>query len=159
MIAALAESWPAAAFVKDGRRSTGRVLPDFATTLDRGCGHDARLHHYCRDVAHLGDDVPGRKIRYEDLELSFCILDHVDHGARESKPHDHGPGWAIRGQAQGKTTISDWVLVEPASADKPGRGRPVRKYSPTRGMPDVDNEGDRHSPHRNGSTRANPGRG
>jgi hypothetical protein len=104
-------------------------------------------------AAHLGDDVPERKILYEDPELGFCILAHVNHGARESKPHDHGPSWAIYGQAEGETIMSDWALVEPASEDHPGRVRLVREYSLTPGMAYVYNEGDLHSPRRSGSTK------
>ena len=104
-------------------------------------------------VAHLGDDVPERKILYEDPQLGFCILGHVNHGARESKPHDHGPSWAIYGQARGETVMSDWALVEPAAEDKPGKVRLVRKYSLTPGVAHVYNEGDLHSPSRRGSTR------
>src|SRR5207249_366044 len=52
---------------------------------------------------HLGDDVPERKILYEDPELGFCILAHVHHDVRTSPPHDHGPSWAIYGQARGET--------------------------------------------------------
>ncbi len=104
-------------------------------------------------AAHLGDDVPERKIIYEDKELGFCILAHVNRGARESKPHDHGPTWAIYGQAKGETMMSDWELVEPAAEDKPGRVRLVRQYSLTPGMAHVYNEGDLHSPRRDGPTR------
>ena len=104
-------------------------------------------------AAHLGDDVPERKILYEDPELGFCILGHVHHGAKESKPHDHGPTWAIYGQARGETIMTDWSLVEPASEDKPGRVRLVRQYSLTPGMAYVYNEGDLHSPRRDGPTR------
>ena len=104
-------------------------------------------------AAHLGDEVPERKILYEDPELGFCILGHVNQGARESKPHDHGPSWAIYGQARGETIMSDWELVEPASEAKPGRVRLVRQYSLTPGMAHVYNEGDLHSPRRNGPTR------
>ncbi|HEY1299666.1 MAG TPA: hypothetical protein VGF07_04165 [Stellaceae bacterium] len=102
---------------------------------------------------HLGDDVPERKILYEDPKLGFCILGHVYDGAKESKPHDHGPTWAIYGQARGETIMSDWALVEPASETKPGRVRLVREYSLTPGMAYVYNEGDLHSPRRHGSTR------
>jgi hypothetical protein len=103
--------------------------------------------------AHLGEDVPERKILYEDPELGFCILAHVNHGARESKPHDHGPTWAIYGQAEGETIMSDWSLVAPASADTPGRVRLVKEYALTPGMAYVYNEGDLHSPRRNGATK------
>lgn len=46
-------------------------------------------------ATHLGDDVPERKILYEDSALGFCVLAHVYKGAKESPPHDHGPSWAI----------------------------------------------------------------
>jgi len=42
---------------------------------------------------HVGDDVPERKILYEDPKLGFCILAHVYAGKKESNPHDHGPSW------------------------------------------------------------------
>src|SRR6266567_3742561 len=35
---------------------------------------------------HVGDDVPERKILYEDPDLGFCILAHVYQGAKESAP-------------------------------------------------------------------------
>ena len=104
-------------------------------------------------ATHLHDGVPERKILYEDPELGFCILGHVNQGARESKPHDHGPTWAIYGQARGKTIMSDWALLEQATDDKPGKVRLVRKYTLTPGVAHVYNEGDLHSPSRSGSTR------
>jgi predicted metal-dependent enzyme (double-stranded beta helix superfamily) len=104
-------------------------------------------------AAHLGDDVPERKILYEDPELGFCILAHVYRNAKESAPHDHGPTWAIYGQARGETVMSDWALVEPASEMKPGRVRHVKSYTLKPGMAYVYNEGDLHSPRRDGPTR------
>jgi predicted metal-dependent enzyme (double-stranded beta helix superfamily) len=102
---------------------------------------------------HLGDDVPERKILYADPQLGFCILAHVYKGARESNPHDHGPTWAIYGQALGETLMNDWALVEPASETKPGKVRHVRSYPLKPGMAHVYNEGDLHSPRRDGPTR------
>jgi predicted metal-dependent enzyme (double-stranded beta helix superfamily) len=102
---------------------------------------------------HLGDDVPERKILFEDPQLGFCILAHVYKGARESNPHDHGPTWAIYGQARGETLMNDWALVEPASETKPGKVRHVRSYPLKPGMAHVYNEGDLHSPRRDGPTR------
>jgi hypothetical protein len=104
-------------------------------------------------ATHLHDGVPERKILYEDPELGFCILGHVNHGARESKPHDHGPTWAIYGQARGKTIMSDWSMLEPASEDKPGKVRLVREYALSPGDAHLYNEGDLHSPRREGPTR------
>jgi predicted metal-dependent enzyme (double-stranded beta helix superfamily) len=102
---------------------------------------------------HLGDDVPERKILFEDPQLGFCILAHVYKGARESNPHDHGPTWAIYGQARGETVMNDWALVDPASETKPGKVRHVRSYPLKPGMAHVYNEGDLHSPRREGPTR------
>lgn len=104
-------------------------------------------------ATNLGDDVPERKVLYEDPELGFCILGHVHTGARESSPHDHGPTWAIYGQARGETEMTDWELVEPASEDKPGKVRRAKTYTLKPGMAFVYNEGDLHSPRRTGPTR------
>src|SRR5262249_10132353 len=100
-----------------------------------------------------GDDVPERKIIYEDPQLGFCILAHSYQGAKESQPHDHGPSWAIYGQARGTTVMSDGAAVQPPAEGKPGKGGLV-KSSPLRpGGTPVDTEGDLHSPRRDGPTR------
>lgn len=110
-----------------------------------------------RDEAFLqsqfGPDAPERRIAYEDPELGFCILAHEYRGAKTSPPHDHGPSWAIYGQAQGETAMSDWALVVPAAPDRPGRVRRTRDYVLHPGDAHVYNEGDLHSPGRSGPTR------
>ena len=102
---------------------------------------------------HLGDDVPERKVLFEDPQLGFCVLAHVYRGAREASPHDHGPTWAIYGQARGETLMNDWALVEPATPARPVKVRHVRSYPLKPGMAHVYNEGDLHSPRRDGPTR------
>ena len=104
-------------------------------------------------ATNLGDDVPERKVLYEDPELGFCILAHVHHGAKESQPHDHGPTWAIYGQARGVTEMTDWELVEAATTEKPGKVRQKKTYTLNPGTAFVYNEGDLHSPRRTDSTR------
>ena len=104
-------------------------------------------------ATHLPDGAPERRILYEDPELGFCILGHVYEGARESAPHDHGPTWAIYGQARGETLMNDWAVVEPPRDGKAGTVRHVRAYRLTPGMAHVYNEGDVHSPRRDGPTR------
>jgi predicted metal-dependent enzyme (double-stranded beta helix superfamily) len=143
------------------------TLDEFAAACHRILAADAGPNgrqHVCalvRDVlkdeafvaAHLPDGAPERKILYEDPELGFCILAHVYEGARESAPHDHGPSWAIYGQARGETLMNDWQVIEAPRADQPGRVRHVRAYRLTPGMAHVYNEGDVHSPRRDGPTR------
>ena len=69
------------------------------------------------------------------------------------RPHDHGPTWAIYGQARGKTIMSDWSMIEPASEDKPGKVSLVKEYALSPGDAHLYNEGDLHSPRREGPTR------
>jgi predicted metal-dependent enzyme (double-stranded beta helix superfamily) len=104
-------------------------------------------------AAQFDDTTPERKILYEDPDIGFCILAHQYKGAKESPPHDHGPSWAIYGQAKGETAMSDWELLEPASPEKPGKVKKKREYKLTPGVAHVYNEGDLHSPTRTGPTR------
>jgi hypothetical protein len=102
---------------------------------------------------HLADNVPDRKVLYEDRQLGFCILGHVFHGAKNSEPHDHGPSWAIYGQARGETIMTDYEAVARPGEGKPGKARPGKDYRLTPGMAYLYNEGDLHSPRREGTTK------
>ena len=98
-------------------------------------------------------DAPERKVVYEDPRLGFCILAHRYTDARNGPPHDHGPSWAIYGQADGETVMTDWQAIDPSSTESPARVRKVREYSLTPGVAHVYNEGDVHAPSRAGPTR------
>jgi predicted metal-dependent enzyme (double-stranded beta helix superfamily) len=102
---------------------------------------------------YLNDATPERKVLYEDQELGFCVLAHVYKDPKESTPHDHGPSWAIYGQAAGETEMTDWELVQPASEAQPGKARAVRSYTLKPGMAYLYNEGQLHSPRRMAPTR------
>ena len=102
---------------------------------------------------HLGDDTGARKVLYEDPDLGFTILAHRYEDASESKPHDHGPSWAIYGQARGETEMTTWTLLEPATPEKPGKVRKAGVSTLKPGMATVYNEGQLHSPRREGPTR------
>jgi hypothetical protein len=105
-------------------------------------------------ATHLGPTADAeRKILYEDPDLHFCILAHVYKGAKSSSPHDHGPSWAIYGQAVGVTEMTDWRLVEKPKEGKPGKVAKVRTYEMTPGMAHHYGEGVLHSPRREDDTR------
>jgi predicted metal-dependent enzyme (double-stranded beta helix superfamily) len=104
-------------------------------------------------AASVRDDMPERKVLYEDPALGFCVLAHNYKGPKESPPHDHGPSWAIYGQAKGETEMTDYELVAPASPEKPGKARALRTYKLTPGTAYLYNEGDLHSPRRRGPTQ------
>src|SRR5262249_36934180 len=103
--------------------------------------------------ATFSDATSERDLLYQDPELGFCILAHNNKGAKGGAPHDHGPSWAIYGQAAGETRMTDWDLVEPATDDKPGKARRRETYTLKPGDAHVYNEGVLHSPHRDGPTR------
>jgi hypothetical protein len=96
---------------------------------------------------------PERKLVYEDPQLHFCILAHRYTDAKNSVPHGHGDSWAIYGQADGETVMTDWAVVEAASPGQAGKVRKLREYTMTPGVAHVYNEGDLHAPSRAGPTR------
>ena len=116
-----------------------------------------RLEGLLRDLefvsASLNAQTPERQVLYEDPALGFTILAHSYKGAKNSPPHDHGPSWAIYGQAKGETEMTDYALVAPATSDKPGKAKALRTYKLTPGTAYLYNEGDLHSPRRRGPTQ------
>ena len=117
----------------------------------------AQLEKLLRDpqfvAANVSDETPEREVLYEDSELGFCILAHNYRGAKDSPPHDHGPSWAIYGQAKGETHMTDYELVAPASKEKVGKARATKTYKLTPGTAYLYNEGDLHSPLRKAPTQ------
>ncbi len=103
---------------------------------------------------HLGPENESPcELLYEDRELVFCILAHVYTGPEESPPHDHGPAWAIYGQAKDVTEMSDWRPVSGLEGDTPGTVEKIRTYELRPGMARAYQIGDLHSPRRTDETR------
>ena len=116
----------------------------------------AILHHQPVDGGgRVGaeDAAEPRRIIYEDPELGFCICAHSYTGAKQGEPHDHGPTWAIYGQAAGETEMTDWEIVEPASDGAPAKVKKVRSYRMEPGDAHVYAPGDVHAPYRDAPTR------
>ncbi|MBL0420624.1 hypothetical protein JI739_09740 [Ramlibacter sp. AW1] len=146
-------------------------MPTTLDSLARDCrqalGRDATPTGRQQVVAHLraalrdpafvaaqfGPGAPERRVLYEDAELGFCIVAHAYTDAKEGAPHDHGPSWAIYGQAQGETLMTDFAAVEPATPERCGKARPTRSYALRPGDAHLYNEGDLHAPTRQQPTR------
>lgn len=105
-------------------------------------------------ATYLGpdNDTP-RTVLYEDPELGFCILAHVYKGASSAPPHDHGPAWAIYGQAKGATEMTEYELISPPADDEPGQVEPRKTYLLEPGMAVAYPKGALHAPRREGETR------
>ncbi len=99
-------------------------------------------------AANIRPDGPERKVLYEDPDLGFTILAHAYQGAKDSSPHDHGPTWAIYGQATGETIMTDWECIARPTEAEPGKARRLRDYSLTPGMAYLYEPGVLHSPRR-----------
>jgi hypothetical protein len=93
-----------------------------------------------------------------DPELGFCILAHQYKGAKESPPHDHGPSWAIYGQAKGETEMTDYRAGRAGERGQAGQGEALRTYKLTPGTAYLYNEGDLHSPRAHRPDAAHPPR-
>jgi hypothetical protein len=103
--------------------------------------------------AYVAEGIPERSVLYEDPDLGFTILAHGYEGARNSSPHDHGPTWAIYGQAAGVTEMTEWDVVEAPTEERAGKAKVNHVYELRPGMAKVYNEGQLHSPRREDSTR------
>src|SRR5262249_11442632 len=89
------------AILKRDPGPTGREHVRIA--LERLLANKEFVEEYC------GDKVPrGLKLLYEDPDLGFQVLAHINDKARVSPPHDHGASWAIYGQATHYTDMIEW---------------------------------------------------
>lgn len=103
---------------------------------------------------YLGpDNVTQRTVLYEDSELGFCILAHVYKGASSAPPHDHGPAWAIYGQAKGQTEMTEYDLITPPADGEPGQVKASKSYILKPGMAVAYPKGALHAPKREDETR------
>src|SRR5499427_51326 len=101
-----------------------------------------------RDVVetYCGEQVPrGLKVLYEDPELGFQILAHINDKARVSPPHDHGAAWAIYGQATKYTDMIEWERIDDGSDGVHAERRPAKQYRLTPGRAGIYQDGKNHS--------------
>ena len=94
-----------------------------------------------------------RNVLYRDPDLGFCIVAHTYTESIAASPHHHGPTWAIYGQAEGMTEMTDWRLVRAPENGEAGQVASERTYTLKPGDAHVYNEGDIHSPQWEGLTR------
>lgn len=104
-------------------------------------------------ATYIPEGTPDRKVLYEDPELGFTVLAHGHTGAKGSKPHDHGPSWAIYGQAYGETIMTDWDCVARPTETAPGQAKFNHDYVMKPGDAYLYDIGVLHSPERKSATR------
>ena len=124
-------SWPATPDRKAARRcarisSSSCRIPDF-------------VRKHCEEAPR------GLHVLYEDPELGFQILAHINDKARVSPPHDHGESWAIYGQATHYTDMTEWEREDDGGDPEHAKLKPVKKYRLTPGHAGIYQDGKIHS--------------
>lgn len=88
---------------------------------------------------------PGLYRLYEDPELGFEIMSHVNEKARVSPPHDHGDSWAVYGQATLHTVMTEWKRIDDGSDPSCAKLAQVRNYRLEPGQAGIYQDGVIHS--------------
>jgi hypothetical protein len=108
--------------------------------LEQLLGDQDFINRYC------GDDAPrGLTVLYEDKNLGFQVLAHINDKARVSPPHDHGASWAIYGQATKYTEMTEWERLDDGTAEGRAELRPVKTYRLLPGQAGIYQAGKIHS--------------
>ena len=104
-------------------------------------------------ATYIPEGTPERHVLYEDPDLGFTVLAHAHTGAKSSNPHDHGPSWAIYGQASGETIMTAWDCVARPTETAPGQAKFNHNYVMKPGDAYLYDPGVLHSPERKAATR------
>jgi predicted metal-dependent enzyme (double-stranded beta helix superfamily) len=124
------------AILKRDGGPTGRE--EVRVRLERLLSNRDFVEKYC------GEQVPrGLKVLYEDPELGFQVLAHINDKARVSPPHDHGVSWAIYGQATHYTDMIEWEREDDGAGK--AKLKPVKKYRLMPGHAGIYQNGTIHS--------------
>ena len=77
----------------------------------------------------VGPAAPmGTRKLYEDKELGFVVLAHVNAKGHRSPPHDHGSSWAVYGQAIKHTDMTEYRRVDGGSDAGEAKLEKVKSY-------------------------------
>ena len=138
------------------RYDLGQFIADCRGILERDPGHNGREqvrvnlerllrnNDFVRD--YCADDKPrGLKVLYEDPNLGFQVLAHLNDKARVSPPHDHGASWAIYGQAIKYTDMIEWEREDNGTDPKRATLKPAKKYRLNPGHAGIYQDGTIHS--------------
>ena len=130
-------------FIDDCRTTLGRDAgpagrEQVRAKLQELLANDDFVERYC------GDDAPqGLKVLYEDPQLGFQILAHINEKPRSGHPHDHGASWAIYGQAKQYTDMIEWERVD--GGGEKAELKPIKRYRLNPGEAGIYQNGAIHS--------------
>lgn len=83
---------------------------------------------------HCGPDATGgANVLYEDPDLGFQILAHIMDKEHAGGVHDHGPSWAIYGQAVKYTDMTEWKRLDDGAEEGKATVERAKSYRLERG--------------------------
>lgn len=94
---------------------------------------------------HCTEAPPGLHVLYEDPELKFQVLAHINKNPRVSPPHDHGASWAIYGQATEYTDVTEWKRMDDGADAEHAELAAEKSYRLTPGHAAIYQDGTIHS--------------
>jgi predicted metal-dependent enzyme (double-stranded beta helix superfamily) len=132
-------------FIADCRRSLKRDpgpkgREEVRINLERLLNNKDFVEKYCGDKVERG-----LKVLYEDPELKFQVLAHINDKARVSPPHDHGDSWAIYGQATLWTEMTEYEREDNGGDPKHAKLKVAKKYRLTPGHAGIYQNGAIHA--------------
>lgn len=66
----------------------------------------------------FNDDTPkGKRTLYHDADSDAYVLAHVHHPGGRGTPHSHGESWAVYGNAEGYTIMTEWERANDETED------------------------------------------
>ncbi len=125
------------AILKADRGSKGREK--VRVSFEKLLGNQEFIRKCCVEVP------PGLHLLFEDPELKFQVLAHINEKPRVSPPHDHGASWAIYGQATEHTDVTEWERTDDGSNPAHADLKPVKSYRLTPGHAAIYQDGIIHS--------------
>ena len=94
----------------------------------------------------VGPTAPlGTRKLYEDKDLGFVVLAHCNAKPHKSPPHDHGPSWAVYGQAVKHTDMGEFRRLDDGADAGDARLEQVKTYRLNPGQAGVYDVGAIHS--------------
>ncbi len=77
---------------------------------------------------HVLSAAAGRHTLYEDPDLGFVVLAHINPKGHKSPPHDHGTSWAVYGQVTEYTDMTEWRRGDGSNDPGPASIEVARRY-------------------------------
>ena len=74
------------------------------------------------------DETMRKRVLFHDPETDVYVQAHLQGAGKSGKPHSHGASWAVYGNINGRTNMTEWRRTNPESDDH-AELTPVSRYT------------------------------